>query len=44
MELLGQGSDPRPPRAQQEPLTHCAGPGLEPASWHCKENADPVAP
>ena len=23
-------------------LTHCAGPGIEPASWCCRDAADPV--
>lgn len=25
-------------------LTHCAGPGIEPGSWHCKEASDSTAP
>ena len=26
------------------PLTHCTGPRIEPASWHCRDTADPVMP
>ena len=29
--------------ATPDPLTHCAWPGTEPASWHCREAADPIA-
>ena len=25
-----------------DPLTHCAGPGIEPASWHYRDAADPI--
>ena len=25
------------------PLTHCAGLGIEPVSWQCRDTADPVA-
>lgn len=25
-------------------LTHCAGRGIKPASWHCKDTNDPGAP
>ena len=25
-----------------DPLTHCAGPGIEPVFWHCRDTADPV--
>ena len=27
-----------------DPLTHCAGPGIKPVSWCCRDVADPVAP
>ena len=27
-----------------DPLTHCAGPGIEPASWHCRDATDPRVP
>ena len=27
-----------------DPLTHCAGPGIKPASWSCRDAIDPVAP
>jgi len=27
----------------QDPLTNCAGPGIQPASWHCRDAAHPVA-
>ena len=30
--------------ATVEPLTHCAGPGIEPACWRCKDTADPIVP
>ena len=26
--------------ATPDPLTHCAGPGIEPASWHCSDTAN----
>ena len=26
------------------PLTHCDGLGIEPASWHCRDAADPGVP
>ena len=29
--------------ATLDPSTRCAGPGMEPASWHCRDTADPVA-
>ena len=32
------------PAATQDPLTHCAGPGIEPVSWHCRDAADPIVP
>ena len=25
-------------------LTHCAGPGIKPASWHCRDAANPIVP
>ena len=49
-ELLGQGSDLShivtyaEVRATRNPLTHCAGPGIDPTSWHCRDAADPIAP
>ena len=49
MELLGQGSDLShscnlcQAVATLDPLTHCAGPGIEPASWHYRDTADPTA-
>ena len=30
--------------AVPDPLTHCAGLRIEPASWHCRDAADPVVP
>ena len=30
--------------AMSDPLTHCAVPGIEPVSWHCRDAANPVAP
>ena len=30
--------------ATLDPLTHCAGPGIEPVSWHCKDTTDPIVP
>ena len=30
--------------APQDPLTHSAGPGIEPASWQCKDITNLVAP
>ena len=30
--------------ATLDPLTHCAGPGMEPVSWHCRDATDPIAP
>ena len=27
---------------QPDHLTHCAGPGIEPVSWHCKDGANPI--
>ena len=26
------------------PLTHCARPGIEPATWCCRDTADPIVP
>ena len=28
----------------QDPLTHCAGPGIEPVSWHCRDATNHIAP
>ena len=25
-------------------FTHCAGPGIKPASWHCRDTTDPLRP
>ena len=30
--------------ATEIPLTHCAGPGTEPASRRCRDTTNPVAP
>ena len=30
--------------ATLDPLTHCAGPGIKPASWHYRDATDPVVP
>ena len=30
--------------AAPDPLTHCAGLGIKPASWCCRDAADPIAP
>ena len=30
--------------AMQDPLTHCARPRIEPASWHCRDAADSIVP
>ena len=30
--------------ATPDPLTHCAGSGIEPASWCCGDTADPMVP
>ena len=29
--------------ATPAPLTHCSGPGIEPASWCCRSTADHIA-
>ena len=50
MESLGQGSDPSRScnlscsGGHARSLTHCAGPGIEPASQCPQEAADPIAP
>ena len=50
MEFLGQGSDPAAvvtytaASATPDPLTHCAGPGIEPVFRHCSDATDPAAP
>ena len=28
----------------RDPLTNCAGPGVEPVSWHCRDTANPIVP
>ena len=49
MEFLGQGSDPscscdlRHNCSNPGPLTHCAGPGVKPMPWHCRDTANPIA-
>lgn len=30
--------------ATVDPLDHCAGLGIEPGSWLCRDAADPIAP
>ena len=30
--------------AVPDPLTYCAGPGMEPVSWDCRNTANPIAP
>ena len=30
--------------AMPDPLTHCVSLGLKPASWHCRDAADPIVP
>ena len=45
MDFLGQGSNLSfsfEAAATQDPLTHCAGLGMEPASWCCRDTADPI--
>ena len=51
IEFLGQGSDLNrscdlcaAAAAMPDPLTHWAWPGIEPASWHCRDAANPLAP
>ena len=49
MEFLGQGADLSTAAnytttvAMLGSLTHCAGPEVEPTSWHCREAEDPAA-
>ena len=43
MEFLGRGSDAAAV-AMPDPLTHCAGRGIEPSSWCCRDAADPTEP
>ena len=47
-KFLGQGSDPSHScdlcHSSDNPLTHCAGPGIEPVSWCSRDASDPVAP
>ena len=31
-------------RAKPDPLTRCAKRGMQPASWHCRDTANPIAP
>ena len=38
-KFLGQGSD-LSQRTAPDPLTHCAGPGIKPASWCCRNATD----
>ena len=46
MEFVGQGSDPTCATAVAalDPLTHCAGLGIEPASWSCRDALNPIVP
>ena len=44
MECLGPGIRSAPSVATLDRLTYCAGPGIESASWCCRDAADPVAP
>ena len=50
MELPGQGSDPSLSHdlsricGNAGSLTHCVGPGIELASQHSQDAADPVVP
>ena len=44
MEFPGQGSDLRHTFGNARSLTHFGGPGVEPASQHSGDTADPVAP
>ena len=50
MEFPGQGSDPSRSCnlcyrcGNADPLTHCVGPGIKPASWRCRDTADPITP
>ena len=37
-------STPQLPAATPDPLTHCARPGIEPASWLCGDTTSPAAP
>ena len=30
--------------AKPDPLTHCAGLGIEPVSWCCRDAPDPIVP
>ena len=30
--------------AMSNPLTHCAGLGIQPVTFHCREAADPIVP
>jgi len=30
--------------ATPDPLTHCAGPGIEPVFWYCRDTTDPFGP
>ena len=30
--------------AMPDPLTHCAGPGIEPVSWRCRDVANSIVP
>ena len=50
MEFPGQGSDPSQncdlshSYSNARSLTHCAGPGIEPASQHSQDTTNLVAP
>ena len=46
----GQGSEPnltfhlRRSCSNAGSLTHCAGLGIKPASWHCRDTSNPITP
>ena len=50
VEFLDQGSDsscscdPCHSRGNTRSLTHCAGPGIEPASWWCRDTTNSIVP
>ena len=50
MKVSGQGSDPSHncnlchSCNSTESLTHCAGAGIEPAFWCCRDTTDPIVP
>ena len=46
MEFPDQGSEQIQATAATtwDPLTHRAGWGIEPVSWHCRDTSDPFVP